>query len=81
MNHFEYKKFPNLIFHKKSQEFHVDFEWHRLRFTSLSGIVLRLSWIICSFLLVVAYNGNLRAALILTSYEDKVDSVDEMVKR
>ena len=42
---------------------------------------LRMAWILSTFLLVAAYNGNLRASLIIPTYEKMPQSIDEIVER
>ncbi len=43
--------------------------------------LLRMIWIISTFLLVAAYNGNLRASLIIPVYEEPPRSGEEIIER
>ena len=42
---------------------------------------LRLVWIFSTLLLVAAYNGNLRASLLVRNYEKMPQSIDDIIER
>ena len=44
-------------------------------------VFLRMTWIVSTLLLVAAYNGNLRASLIIPSYEKMPQSIYEIIER
>ncbi len=45
------------------------------------GTCIISMWVICTFILVKAYEGNLKAATIVKNYEKPIDRLLELVER
>ncbi len=62
------------------QEFHTPVyqkSFDALRVASL----LRQVWIVCSFLLVMAFAGNLKAVFVIRNFEDAPETIEEISDR
>ncbi len=43
--------------------------------------MLRILWVFCSFLLIIAFSSNLKAVFVVRSYEDPIDTVQNIKDR
>ncbi len=62
------------------QEFHTPVHVGYFDILQVS-LYLKNIWVICSFLLVTAYSGNLKAAFVIKTFEDSPESVDEIADK
>ncbi len=62
------------------QEFHTPAHVNYFDKLQMSALVRNI-WITCSFLLVISFAGNLKAAFVTKTFEDSPKSVQELAER
>ncbi len=69
-----------IVFQEFHQKWFNTFEKQYQKYLD-RGPLLRMTWMMVAFLLGMAYAGNLKASLVIKSYEPRIKSLNEMIEK